>query len=133
MKKIVLAGGCFWGVEEYYRRLKGVTSTRVGYAQGDFKNPSYSQVCTGLTQHAEVAEITYDPTVITLEKILEHLFRICDPTSLNRQGGDIGTQYRVGVFASDEAELGEVKAYIDSRRKDYSKPIVLETETLKEN
>lgn len=132
MKKIVLAGGCFWGVEEYYRRLKGVGATRVGYAQGMFKNPSYNQVKTGLTQHAEVVEITYDPTVISLEKILEHLFRICDPTSLNRQGGDIGTQYRVGIFAEDETELVVVKAYIDSRRKDYSKPIVLETEILNE-
>lgn len=132
MKKIVVAGGCFWGVEEYYRRLKGVESTRVGYAQGISENPSYKEVCSGKTNHAEVAEITYDPTVISFEKILEHLFRMIDPTSLNRQGHDIGTQYRVGIYPENEEDLLAAKAYVDSRRAEYTKPLVLEVEMLRD-
>jgi peptide-methionine (S)-S-oxide reductase len=132
MKKIVLAGGCFWGVEEYYRRLKGVTDTRVGYAQGHNQSPSYQEVCTGLTEHAEVVEIIYDEQVIPYEKILEHLFRICDPTSLNRQGNDIGTQYRAGVYPETEEDIQAAKSYIQLRQKEYHKPIVLEVEKLKE-
>ncbi len=132
MKKIVVAGGCFWGVEEYYRRLKGVVSTRVGYAQGIKNNPSYQEVCTGETQHAEVAEIEYDEKIISLEKVLEHLFRIVDPTSLNKQGGDKGTQYRVGVYPSDESEIKRIQDYYDLRQKDYASPLVMELELLRD-
>ena len=132
MKKIVVAGGCFWGVEEYYRRLKGIGNTRVGYAQGNRAHPSYEQVCTGVTHHAEVAEIEYDENIISLEKVLEHLFRIVDPTSLNKQGGDIGTQYRVGVYPENEEDVKRVLAYYEFRQKDYSKPIVMECDLLKE-
>lgn len=132
MKKIVVAGGCFWGVEEYYRRLKGVIATRVGYAQGIRPNPSYQQVCTGATHHAEVVEVTYDPTVLPLEKVLEHLFRIIDPTSLNKQGHDVGTQYRVGVYPIDPEDLEPVKAYVRTRANEYTKPLVLELEMLRD-
>ena len=132
MKKIVVAGGCFWGVEEYYRRLKGVEVTRVGYAQGIRPNPSYQQVCTGATHHAEVVEVTYDPAVLPLEKVLEHLFRIIDPTSLNKQGHDVGTQYRVGVYPIDPQDLESVKTYVQTRAKEYTKPLVLELEMLRE-
>lgn len=132
MKKIVIAGGCFWGVEAYYSRLKGVHGTRVGYAQGILDNPSYQDVSTGRTQHAEVAEIEYDESVISLEKILEHLFRIIDPTSLNKQGGDRGTQYRVGVYPTSDEEIQKVQAYYDLRQKDYTGTIVMENEKLKE-
>lgn len=131
MKKIVIAGGCFWGVEEYYRRLKGVESTKVGYAQGHLDHPTYEDVKTGKTQHAEVAEITYDPSVIDLEKILEHMFRFIDPTLLNRQGHDIGTQYRVGVYPETQEDYDRVKAYYELRQKEYSKPLVIELQTLK--
>jgi len=110
MKKLVVAGGCFWGVEEYYRRLIGTEATRVGYAQGIKADPTYQEVCTGLTNHAEVVEVTYDETVLPLTKVLEHLFRIIDPTSLNRQGHDIGTQYRVGVYPTNDEDLAAVKA-----------------------
>ncbi len=132
MKKIVIAGGCFWGVEEYFRRLKGIGQTRVGYAQGIKENPSYQEVCTGKTHHAEVAELEYDENIISLEKICEHLFRIVDPTSLNKQGGDIGTQYRVGVYPKQEDEITRVKAYYALRQKDYDKPLVMECERLRD-
>lgn len=132
MKKIVVAGGCFWGVEEYYRRLKGIVNTRVGYAQGHKDHPSYQDVCTGQTLHAEVCELEYDETLISLNKILEHLFRIVDPTSLNKQGHDVGTQYRAGVYTQAPEDTLLVQAYYKERAKDYSKPIVMELETLKE-
>lgn len=132
MKKIVIAGGCFWGVEEYYRRLKGIFNTRVGYAQGSIENPSYQQVCTGQTNHAEVVDIEYEENLISLEKILEHLFRIVDPTSLNKQGGDKGTQYRVGVYPSQLEELERIKTYYELRQKDYTKPLVMEAELLRD-
>jgi peptide-methionine (S)-S-oxide reductase len=132
MKKIVLAGGCFWGVEEYYRRLKGVGETRVGYAQGRKVNPTYQEVCSGLTMHAEVVEIHYDETVIPFVKILEHLFRICDPTSLNRQGNDIGTQYRAGIYPDTQEDLDFAKQYIKERQSEYTQPIVLEVEILRD-
>lgn len=132
VERIVIAGGCFWGVEEYFRRLKGVHQTRVGYAQGILENPSYQDVCTGKTKHAEVAEISYDPSVISLEKIAEHLFRMVDPTSLNKQGHDIGTQYRVGMYPQTEEELKRIKAYYELRQKDYLKPLVMELELLRD-
>ena len=132
MKKIVVAGGCFWGVEEYYRRLKGVGATSVGYAQGLLENPSYQDVCSGKTMHAEVAEIEYDPSVLPLTKVLEHLFRIIDPTSLNKQGNDVGTQYRVGVYPVEVEDMNVIKAYVAERQKEYNKPLVLEVEYLRD-
>jgi peptide-methionine (S)-S-oxide reductase len=132
MKKVVVGGGCFWGVEEYYRRLKGVVETRVGYAQGVTVNPSYQEVCSGRTLHAEVVELVYDEEVITFEKVLEHLFRMTDPTSLNKQGNDVGTQYRIGIYSTDEADLRRARAYIASRQAEYNKPIVFEVEVLRD-
>ncbi|MEI7667529.1 MAG: peptide-methionine (S)-S-oxide reductase MsrA [Erysipelotrichaceae bacterium] len=132
MKKIVLAGGCFWGVEEYYRRLKGVETTRVGYAQGIIVNPSYEDVCSGETNHAEVVEIGYDEQVISLELLINHLFRICDPCSLNRQGHDVGTQYRVGIYSSNQTELDTIKKLILAKQALYTNPIVLEVEILRD-
>ena len=132
MKKIVVAGGCFWGVEEYYRRLKGIVNTRVGYAQGLIKNLSYQEVCTGQTKHAEVCELEYDENVLPLEKVLEHLFRIVDPTSLNKQGHDVGTQYRVGVYFIDPKDEERIQAYYDKKASEYSKPLVMELEALRE-
>lgn len=132
MKKVVVGGGCFWGVEEYYRRLKGVVDTRVGYAQGLTQNPSYQEVCSGRTLHAEVVELVFDEAVISFEKVLEHLFRITDPTSLNKQGNDVGTQYRIGIYSTDQADLERAKAYIAMRQTEYKQPIVFEVETLRD-
>jgi len=131
MKKIVLGGGCFWGVEEYFRRLNGTLATRVGYAQGFHENPTYHEVCSGFTKHAEVVEVTYDETVLGLRQIIDHLFRIIDPTSLNKQGGDVGTQYRVGAYPETEEELAILRNEVDARQKDYRKPLVFEVEKLK--
>ena len=130
MKKIVVAGGCFWGVAEYYRRLKGVTHVEAGYAQGKTNNPTYEQVSYTDTNHAEVVEVTYDESKISLMKILEHLFRMIDPTSLNKQGNDVGTQYRTGVYYSDVEDLEIIETFIGLQRKQYEHEIVVEVEPL---
>ncbi|HAX72162.1 MAG TPA: peptide-methionine (S)-S-oxide reductase [Firmicutes bacterium] len=126
MKKIILAGGCFWGVEAYFKRIKGIGETRVGYTDGSTINPTYKEVCTGSTHHVEACELFYDESVISLEKILHHLFQIIDPTSLNKQGGDVGTQYRTGVYYEDEADFTVIKHYIEQAQAQYDQPIVVE-------
>ncbi|MGQ9844207.1 MAG: bifunctional methionine sulfoxide reductase B/A protein, partial [Spirochaetota bacterium] len=96
--QIILGGGCFWGVEAYFKKVKGVIDTAVGYSGGSTKNPDYKTVCSGKTGHAETVLVTFDPTIITLEKILKHFYSIHNPSTLNRQGPDIGTQYRSAIF-----------------------------------
>ncbi len=121
MKKIYFAGGCFWGVERYFQLLKGVERTVAGYANGVTKKTNYKKVCWGTTKHAEAVEITYDPEVITLEDLVLHLFRIIDPTSVNRQGNDVGVQYRSGVYYSDKDDkevIEEIHAKMYSSFKD---------------
>ncbi len=130
MKKIVVAGGCFWGVEEYFRRLKGIESTRVGYAQGHLADPTYKDVKAQVSGHAEVVEVYYDRTIISFEKILEHLFRIIDPTSLNKQGEDEGTSYRTGIYYETDEELNRINEFINSVKNNYEKEIVVEVEKL---
>ncbi len=130
LKTITVAGGCFWGVEEYYKRLIGIESTNVGYANGNSDQVTYKEVCTGTTGHVEATWLKYDPSQITLEKILEHLFRFIDPTSLNKQGGDIGTQYRTGVYYHDEEDKELILSYIASRQSEFDKEIVVEVEKL---
>lgn len=131
IRSIVVAGGCFWGVEEYYKRLKGVISTTVGYSQGMTDHPTYEEVCTMETDHAEVVEVVYDHNIITLENILEHLFRMIDPLSLNQQGGDVGTQYRTGIYYSDSKDLPIIKHFFMQEQQAYSAPIAVEVEPLK--
>src|SRR5690554_7362447 len=98
MREIALAGGCFWGVDEFFSRKEGVISTKSGYSNGHKANPTYEEVCTGTTGHAETVLITYDEEKISLETILLKFFKVIDPTSLNKQGNDIGTQYRTGIY-----------------------------------
>ncbi len=126
MKEIVVAGGCFWGVEEYYRRIKGIISTKTGYAQGDVANPSYEQVKHQETTHRESVWLTYDENVISLEKIIELLFRIIDPTIANQQGEDIGTQYQCGIYYLNDDELPRINKVVDDYRKNYDKDLTIE-------
>lgn len=130
MKTIYLAGGCFWGVEAYFQGVDGVVDTTVGYAQGSIQAPSYEDVCTGKTGHTETVEIVYDEQRVSLHVLFTHFFRIINPTWLNRQGEDRGTQYRTGIYSKDKADLIEAEQYIQMRQVDYTQPIVVEVEAL---
>ncbi len=128
MARATFAGGCFWGVEEAFRTLNGVIKTTVGYMGGTTENPSYEMVCTGETGHAEVVDIEFDPEVISYRQLLEQFWIKHDPTTLNQQGVDSGTQYRSAIFYhSDEQRqiAEESKAALDTSRV-YDNPIVTE-------
>lgn len=101
-QKATLAGGCFWCLEAVFDELKGVVSVESGYAGGHVENPSYRAVCTGTTGHAEVVQVTFDPAMLSFADLLRVFFTIHDPTTMNRQGGDVGTQYRSAIFHHDE-------------------------------
>ena len=115
-----LGGGCFWCVEAVFQRIEGVLSVKPGYAGGDIKNPTYKQICTGNTGHAEVAKIEFDPDKITYSQILNVFWQSHDPTTLNRQGNDVGTQYRSVIFFHDESQrvIAE-KSKIDANKSGY--------------
>ena len=123
---IYLAGGCFWGVEAFISRLKGVHNTEVGYANGRDLAPTYEKVCTGKTGHAETVKATYNPKIIPLEEILESFFKIIDPYSLNRQGPDIGTQYRTGIYWQEESQRDSVINFLREKQKVSPERIVVE-------
>jgi len=128
MAKATFAGGCFWCTEAVYAQIKGVRLVTSGYTNGRFPNPTYQQVCTGQTGHAEAVEIEYDPQQVPYEKLLEVFFATHDPTTLNRQGADAGTQYRSGVFYHDAEQkqiAQEVIAKLNAARV-FSGPIVTE-------
>lgn len=129
-ESIVLGGGCFWCTEATFEIMKGIVKTTVGYAGGRTNNPSYEQVCTGETGHAEVAMIEYDPKVIPLDKVLEVFFSMHDPTSLNKQDADVGTQYRSIILYNSDKQREAVEKYIKKIQEDYSKPIVTEVKKL---
>jgi peptide-methionine (S)-S-oxide reductase len=134
IETLTLGGGCFWCTEAVFARLKGVTSAFPGYSGGKIPNPSYEQVSTSKTGYAEVTQITYDPSVITFRQILEIFFATHDPTTLNMQGADVGTQYRSVIFYHTEEQKKEVEAYIKelTEKKVFGSPIVTAVEPFRE-
>ena len=113
MKTIFLAGGCFWGVEKYFSLAKGVIDTEVGYANGHKDNPSYLDLKSGLDDASETVKINYDENIVSLEKLLELYLRVIDPYSINKQGEDIGVQYRTGIYYLDESDKDIILNYLE--------------------
>jgi peptide-methionine (S)-S-oxide reductase len=132
LQKATLAGGCFWCLEAAFDELKGVVSVESGYAGGHVPNPSYKAVCTGMTGHAEVVQVTFDPSVLDYADLLRVFFTIHDPTTLNRQGADVGTQYRSAIFTHDESQRAAAEAVIReiSESHLWPNPIVTEVAPL---
>jgi peptide-methionine (S)-S-oxide reductase len=128
MAKATFAAGCFWGVEEAFRRIAGVTDAAVGYMGGHLENPTYKAVCSDRTGHAEVVQVEFDPAEVSYERLLEAFWQIHDPTTLNRQGPDVGTQYRSAVFYHDEAQRSAAVASKEKLQASgrYPRPIVTE-------
>jgi len=135
-REIWLAGGCFWGMEKYMAGIQGVLATSVGYANGIYANgihadgtavsPTYEQVCTGTTGCAETVHVVYNPEKLHLTRLLELYMQAIEPTSLDRQGYDVGTQYRTGIYYGDKADLPVIQAVIDETQAQYSDPVVVE-------
>ena len=123
---IVLAGGCFWGTQAYVRRIPGVVHTECGYANGHTINPDYESVCSGATENAEAVLVKYDAERLSLSKLLSEYFKTINPTSKNRQGGDMGPQYRTGIFYSDPGDESAIRECVSEEQKKYEKPIVTE-------
>ncbi len=130
IKTIYLAGGCFWGVSEYYSRIDGVVSSKSGYANSKVENPSYKEVKTGNTGAAETVEVVYDTDRVTLETLLTQFFKIIDPVAVNHQGEDFGTQYRTGIFYTDESDLATIGKVVDYEQRKYEEKFALEIKTL---
>jgi methionine-S-sulfoxide reductase len=131
IKSIVLGGGCFWCTEAVFSILEGVEYTQPGYSGGKVENPTYENVCEGATGHTEVTKVVYDPAKITLEEILDIFFSMHDPTSLNRQGNDVGEQYRSVIFYENESDENVIKISLEENQKKFSKKIVTSVEPLK--
>ena len=128
-KEIYLAGGCFWGVEGYFRRIAGVVETDTGYANGTTDTTNYQQIHG--TDHAETVKIRYNTGVVALEELLEHYFRIIDPLSVNKQGNDVGRQYRTGIYYTDKKDVPVIQAFLKRMQAKYARPIAVETEPLR--
>ncbi len=125
---LVLGGGCFWCTEAVYKDVRGVTDVESGYSNGHAKQPSYEQVCTGTTDHNEVVRLEYDPAEVSTRELLEIFFVVHDPTTLNRQGNDVGTQYRSGIYFTTPEQEAEARALIAELARDdaFGRPIVTE-------
>jgi len=130
MGEIYLAGGCFWGLEEYFSLIRGVSFTKVGYANGNTENPSYENVCYDNTGHAETVKIIFDEKVLPLDFLLNLFYETIDPTTENRQGGDTGIQYRTGIYYTEINDLPIIKNSLENLQKSYHKPIAIEVSPL---
>lgn len=130
MAEIYLAGGCFWGMEKYIASIRGVTSTQVGYANGKTNHPTYEEVCHNNTGHAETVRVAYDPATVPLTFLLELYYSAIDPVSVNRQGGDHGTQYRTGIYYTDAMDHTVIEASIAKLQGKYKEPIAIEVKPL---
>lgn len=130
MEKALFGAGCFWGVEHFFREVPGVIDAVSGYAGGLTQNPNYKQVCTGATNHAEVVEVTFDPAKVSYEKLVDLFFRMHNPMTLNRQGPDVGTQYRSVIFANtpEQARIAKEKIAALTAAKAFPRPIVTTVE-----
>jgi methionine-S-sulfoxide reductase len=126
IKEVYFAGGCFWGVQHYFGLIDGVTETTVGYANGSTKNPTYEEVCRGNTGHSEAVRVLYDDKKISLLNLLEAFFDIIDPTTINRQGNDFGTQYRSGIYYADEEDKETITNFIIQQSPIYKNHIAVE-------
>lgn len=131
IREIYLAGGCYWGVEKFMASLKGVTDTEVGFANGSVEAPTYRQVCRDHTGHAETVRVRYDAAVLPLPLLLSLFYRIIDPTSVERQGTDVGNQYRTGVYYTDPADAPVVEASLAALAATLDKPLAVEQGPLK--
>ena len=131
LKEIYLAGGCFWGTEHYFKQIDGVVDTEVGYANGTTENPTYKDVCTDKTGFAETVHVTYNPDKVSLKFLLEMFFKAIDPTSINRQGHDTGTQYRTGVYYTDSTDEATISKVFDEEQRHIQGKIVVENLPLK--
>ncbi len=128
-KEIYLAGGCFWGTEHFIKFIEGVTGTQVGYANGNqatYDQPTYKQVCTDQTGYAETVRVAYDTSKVQLPMLIDLFFKTIDPTSMNRQGEDVGSQYRTGIYYTDEADRPIIETEVSKLAAEYAKPVVVE-------
>ena len=130
MKEIYLAGGCFWGLEKYLGGIGGVTDTLVGYANGSTESPRYEEVCTGTTGHAETVRVQYDEVALPLPALLDLFFQAIDPTAVNRQGPDRGTQYRTGIYFTAPEDAPLIEQALDKQQKRHRRPLVVEAQPL---
>lgn len=130
LKDVYFAGGCFWGVQEYYSRVPGVSDCIAGYANGNIENPTYEQVCSNTTGFAEAVHVRYDPGVISLKTLTTLFFEIIDPVSVNKQGNDRGIQYRSGIFYVTEEDRAILEAMLKELQKKYEKPLATELKPL---
>ena len=129
IKDIYLAGGCFWGVEAYFKQIEGIVDTEVGYANGKTEETNYQKVA--LTDHAETVYIKYEEEIISLDNILEYLYYIIDPFSVDKQGNDKGRQYRTGIYSKDKKDLEKAREFLEAKQKIEDKEIKVEVEELK--
>ena len=130
IETITLGGGCFWCIEAVFQRVRGIVALENGYSNGDLSTVNYEAVCRGDTGFAEVVRLQFDPALISLEQVLEIFFVVHDPTSLNRQGNDVGTQYRSAIYAEDDAQLQRVQAWVQAAQTHFDQPLVTEVALL---